>query len=78
MRIEIRKPYPERPLVWIHVPIDINAESVGVQDILDEKRITILGRWEPHSEKGVIVSMKTPALLEDQHEKPRKKRTSRK
>jgi hypothetical protein len=78
MRIEIKQPYPERPLVWVHVPIEINAESAGVLDILTEKRITILGRWEPHIEKGTVVGMKTPALLEDEHVKPRKTRTTKK
>ncbi|QAY17160.1 hypothetical protein SEA_MADAMATO_42 [Streptomyces phage Madamato] len=74
MRIEIKRPDPDYPIVWVHVPLTTDIDHSGIGHILEEKRITLLGRWGTHMEKGNATTFRAPALLEDEHEKPRKRR----
>ena len=67
MKIEIKRPNPDYPLVYVHIPITHNEVDVDV--VLAQSRITVLGRWEQDGEGGY----KAPALLEDEHIKPKKK-----
>lgn len=67
MKIEIRRPNQNYPLVNVHIPVSYNEVDVDV--ILAQSRITLLGRWEQDGEGGY----KAPALLEDEHVKPKKK-----
>lgn len=67
MKIEIRRPNEKYPLVNVHIPVTHNEVDVDV--ILTQSRITLLGRWEQDGEGGYVA----PALLEDEHIKPKKK-----
>jgi hypothetical protein len=67
MKIEIKRPNEKYPLVYVHIPVTHNEVDVDV--ILAQSRISLLGRWEPDGEGGY----KAPALLEDEHVKPKKK-----
>lgn len=73
MRIKIVRPYLEHPLVWLHVSTDTDPECVGVLGVLEDRRITLLGPWEKNVVDGIAEGSKAPALLEDDHTKPRKK-----
>ena len=66
MKIEIKRPNPDYPLVYVHIPVTHNEVDVDV--ILAQNRITVLGNWEQDSDGGY----KAPALLEDEHVKPKK------
>lgn len=72
MKIEIRRPNQNYPLVNVHIPVTHNEVDLDV--MLAQSRITLLGRWEQDGEGGYVA----PALLEDEHVKPPKKRTSSK
>ncbi|WPJ30653.1 hypothetical protein [Streptomyces phage Psst1] len=74
MQIKIERPDPDYPIVWVHVPLTTNVDHSGIAHILEEKRITLLGRWGTHIEKGSATGFKAPALLEDEHKKPTKRR----
>jgi len=72
MQAKIERPDPNYPLVW--VTVTPNAIEAGISDILEKKRITLLGMWGPDSNNtpGIRVA---PALLEDERKKPTKRRT---
>jgi hypothetical protein len=78
MKIEIKQPNPDFPLAWVHATTDYkkDPEKLGfdIAMVLAEQRVTLLGLWETVSIEGTIVVIKAPALLEDQHIKPAKKR----
>ena len=67
MKIEIKRPDKNYPLVYVHIPVTHN--DVDVEVILAQSRVTLLGRWEQDGEGGY----RAPALLEDEHVKPKKK-----
>lgn len=67
MKIEIKRPNQDYPLVYVHIPVTHNEIDVDV--VLAQSRVTLLGRWEQDGEGGY----KAPALLEDEHVKPKKK-----
>lgn len=79
MKIEIRRLDTEYPLVDVHVDITTDVDRPDLAEVLSKNRITLLGRWKPHTNKdGHILGVKAPALLEDEHVKPRKTARSRK
>lgn len=78
MKIEIRRRSPEFPLVDVHVDVTTDLDRPDIAEILLKNRITLLGRWEPHVKDGHIRGVKAPALLEDEHVKPRKTTRTRK
>jgi hypothetical protein len=67
MKIEIKRPNEDYPLVFVHIPITHNEVDLDI--LLAQSRITVLGKWESDGEGGY----KAPALLEDEHVKPKKK-----
>lgn len=82
MKIELKQPDPEFPLVWVYAYSDYrtkDAEGIS-QDlylVLKGRRITLLAQWELHEVKGTIVIIKAPALLEDEHVKLPKRRSKK-
>lgn len=75
MQIKIVRPNIEFPLVWIHVPLHANTDGEDVSKVLDKKRVSLLGRWELDNQNGKTEGFKAPALLEDEHVKPTKRRS---
>ncbi|QPX71441.1 hypothetical protein SscP1EGY_43 [Streptomyces phage SscP1EGY] len=67
MKIELKRPSSDYPLVYVHIPANHNAFDLAY--VLNQNRITVLGQWEADGEGGY----KAPALLEDEHVKPKKK-----
>jgi hypothetical protein len=74
MKIEIRRPHPDYPYAFVHVPITANLDDGVIETILEKSRLTPLGRWEPHIQGGHIDSVRAPVLIEDEHTKPKKTR----
>ncbi|AOZ64907.1 hypothetical protein SEA_MAYA_42 [Streptomyces phage Maya] len=72
MQAKVEQPDPNYPLVW--VTATPNAIEAGIADILEKKRITLLGMWGPDENNTPGIRM-APALLEDEHTKPPKRRT---
>lgn len=77
MQIKIVRPNTDFPLVWVHVPLHTNTDSNDVSKTLEKKRVSLLGRWEIDVQQGKTEGFKAPALLEDEHVKPRKGRPKR-
>lgn len=80
MKIKLTKPHAEYPFAWVEVETDYKKDDpdklgFDLAVVLDKHRITLLGPWATVSSSGSVVSMKAPALLEDEHIKPPKKRT---
>ncbi|QEQ93905.1 hypothetical protein SEA_KARDASHIAN_40 [Streptomyces phage Kardashian] len=73
MQIKIARPHPDYPLAYVHVSPNTNLDRPDLVEILENNRLTILGRWEPHMVGTSMDSFKAPVLLEDEHVKPRKK-----
>ncbi|AWN05903.1 hypothetical protein SEA_CRICKO_38 [Streptomyces phage CricKo] len=74
MQIKVIRPHPDYPLVHVHIPLTVDTEREDLADILAASRMTLLGRWEPNIAQGKVEGMKAPALLEDEHVKPKKTR----
>lgn len=75
MRIEICQPHPDYPFAWVNLVTEVSATDEQIEKVLTKNSITILAPWETHvfstvDKKG----WRAPALLEDQHTKPRKKK----
>lgn len=72
MQIKIVRPNTDFPLVWIHVPLYTNTDGEDMSKVLEKNRMSLLGRWEIDTQGGKTEGFKAPALLEDEHIKPRK------
>lgn len=78
MQIQVRRPHPDYPFVWVHIPVTNEAratpqKAAETNKFLHDVGITLLGKWEavgPHD-------LRAPALLEEEHVKPPKKRRTR-
>lgn len=68
MKIEIKRPNPVYPLVYVHIPVTHNAFDLAY--VLNQNQITVLGQWEANGDGGY----RAPALLEDEHVKPKMRR----
>lgn len=66
MKIEIKRPNEDYPLVFVHIPKATNEVDLDI--LLAHNRVTILGMWEADGD-----GYKAPGLLEDEHIKPKKK-----
>lgn len=79
MMIEVMRPNPGYPMVWVRAYGISKRKLVDLSDILTNRRITLLGPWEEVTAaqfggtRGVWGSFRAPGLLEDEHVKPRKK-----
>lgn len=74
MRARIIQPHPDYPLVWVRAPIDSQnrwTEQTGhiFGAALAKRGITLLGEWEADDNE-----LKAPALIEDEHVKPKRPR----
>lgn len=74
MRVWIERPHPDYPFVWVRTVINSQnrwTEKTGpiLELALADRGITLLGEWATDS-----TDLKAPALLEDEHVKPKKRR----
>lgn len=77
MKARIERPHPDYPFVWVRAKIDSQnrwTQQTGhiFGAVLAKKGITILGEWEADGK-----DLRAPALIEDEHVKPKKRRPSK-
>uniref|UniRef100_A0AAU7GZ00 Uncharacterized protein n=1 Tax=Streptomyces phage Scarif TaxID=3158858 RepID=A0AAU7GZ00_9CAUD len=78
MWISVTRPDNDYPLAYVRVDLRTDVEREDLNDILANRRLTLIGRWKPEVVNGTTVGLMAPVLIEDDHVKPRKKRTVKK
>jgi hypothetical protein len=78
MQIEVKRPHPDYPFVWVHIRVSNEAratpkKAAETDKFLADVGITLLGKWEAVDQND----LRAPALLEEEHTKPPKKRKTR-
>lgn len=78
MQISVIQPDKDYPLAYVRVDLNTDVDREDLNEVLAERRLTLLGRWKPEVLNGTTVGLKVPVLVEDEHIKPRKKRITKK